>query len=66
MWTSGKINSTAKQIQMTVLKKHVFMVSTLLKTILDGQRVTLSCDMSGQVLIHDTENTEDVSKNKMY
>ncbi|XP_067644436.1 uncharacterized protein [Eurosta solidaginis] len=57
--TITSFSGIRKQLEFISLKKHLFMISTLLKTEINGNRTIISCDLSGQVYCHNIENTEE-------
>lgn len=62
-WSSGRqpaLDRSSKQLQLLALRKHRFMVSTLLKTRMDGHQIVVSCDLSGQAYYHDMRHEEEV------
>ncbi|XP_033161864.1 uncharacterized protein LOC117142090 [Drosophila mauritiana] len=52
-WNTGRQTAATKQIQLLALRRHRFMVSTLLRTEMEGNQFVLSCDLSGQAFYHD-------------
>ncbi|EDW18149.1 uncharacterized protein LOC6581960 [Drosophila mojavensis] len=61
-WSSGRqpaLDRSSKQFQLLALRKHRFMVSTLLKTVMDGHQIVVSCDLSGQAYYHDMRHEEE-------
>ncbi|XP_017080870.1 uncharacterized protein LOC108114406 [Drosophila eugracilis] len=52
-WNNGRQTAATKQIQLLALRRHRFMVSTLLRTEVGGNQFVLSCDLSGQAFYHD-------------
>ncbi|XP_017015790.2 uncharacterized protein [Drosophila takahashii] len=52
-WSTGRHAAATKQIQLLALRRHRFMVSTLLRTEMGGNQFVLSCDLSGQAFYHD-------------
>ncbi|XP_052843835.1 uncharacterized protein LOC128257074 [Drosophila gunungcola] len=52
-WSTGRQAAATKQIQLLALRRHRFMVSTLLRTEMGGNQFVLSCDLSGQAFYHD-------------
>ncbi|KAH8331829.1 hypothetical protein KR074_004986 [Drosophila pseudoananassae] len=59
-WSTGRQVSASKTIQIYVLNRHRFTVSTLLKTEMEGSPYVLSCDLSGQAYYHDMRLAEEV------
>ncbi|XP_030372677.1 uncharacterized protein LOC115622762 [Scaptodrosophila lebanonensis] len=55
----GGASGPIKQLQVLSLRRHRFMVSTLLKTNMNGHRFVLSCDLSGQAFYHDMRNMDE-------
>ncbi|EDX15736.1 uncharacterized protein LOC6739653 [Drosophila simulans] len=52
-WNTGRQTAATKQIQLLALRRHRFMVSTLLRTEMECNQFVLSCDLSGQAFYHD-------------
>uniref|UniRef100_A0A1I8Q3F8 WD repeat-containing protein 55 homolog n=1 Tax=Stomoxys calcitrans TaxID=35570 RepID=A0A1I8Q3F8_STOCA len=54
-------NSTAvkRHLETLQMKKHVFSTSSLLKANFKGYTILISCDLSGEVFIHDLRNSHD-------
>nr|NP_648835.1 uncharacterized protein Dmel_CG13074 [Drosophila melanogaster]AAF49541.1 uncharacterized protein Dmel_CG13074 [Drosophila melanogaster]AOQ14638.1 CG13074-PA [synthetic construct] len=52
-WNTGRQTAAIKQIKLLALRRHRFMVSTLLRTEMEGNLFVLSCDLSGQAFYHD-------------
>ncbi|XP_017028389.1 uncharacterized protein [Drosophila kikkawai] len=50
---------TGRQIQLLALRQHRFMVSTLIRTEMEGNPFVLSCDLSGQAFFHDLRLTDE-------
>lgn len=50
-----------KNLEITNLKKHTFMVTSLMKTKMNGQTVIISCDLNGQIYFHDIRTADEVS-----
>lgn len=62
-WSTGRqptVDRSSKQLQLLALRKHRFMVSTLLKTLMKGRQIVISCDLSGQTYYHDMRHEEEV------
>ncbi|XP_053956608.1 uncharacterized protein LOC128862163 [Anastrepha ludens] len=57
--TITSFSAMRKQMKIIALKKHLFMISTLLKTFMNGRQTIISCDLSGQVYCHGITNTEE-------
>ncbi|KAM7358616.1 uncharacterized protein ACRADG_003518 [Cochliomyia hominivorax] len=51
--------SVKRNLEIVALKKHLFMISTLLKTRVNGHPFVISCDLSGQMHFHDLRNLND-------
>ncbi|XP_068148632.1 LOW QUALITY PROTEIN: uncharacterized protein [Drosophila tropicalis] len=59
-WSNGRQNGmNPKHLQLMALRRHRFMVSTLLKTEIDGHQFVLSCDLSGQAFFHDMQHVDE-------
>ncbi|XP_043647807.1 uncharacterized protein LOC122616427 [Drosophila teissieri] len=52
-WNSGRETAATKQIKLLALRRHLFMVTTLIRTEMEGNQFVLSCDLSGQAFYHD-------------
>jgi len=59
-WSTGRQAAATKQIQLLALRRHRFMVSTLLRTEMEGNQFVLSCDLSGQAFYHDMRLVDEV------
>ncbi|XP_017843397.1 uncharacterized protein LOC108600371 isoform X2 [Drosophila busckii] len=53
-------DKTNKQFQLLPLRRHRFMVSSLLRTQLNGQQLVISCDLSGQAYYHDMRHEDEL------
>ncbi|KAH8313003.1 hypothetical protein KR067_008132 [Drosophila pandora] len=58
-WCTGRQATATKKIQVQPLRRHRFMVSTLLRTEMEGNPYVLSCDLSGQAFYHDMRLAEE-------
>ncbi|XP_001353266.2 uncharacterized protein [Drosophila pseudoobscura] len=59
-WSTGRQAASAKkQLQLLALRRHRFMVSTLLRTEMAGHQFVLSCDLSGQAFYHDMRHADE-------
>ncbi|XP_012159391.1 uncharacterized protein LOC101452544 [Ceratitis capitata] len=56
--TITSFSAMRKQMEIIPLRKHVFTISTLLKTTINGLRAVVSCDLSGQVHCHSITNMD--------
>lgn len=63
-WSLGRQaaseRSSKRQLQLLPLRRHRFMVSTLLRTEMDGHQIVISCDLSGQAYYHDMRHEDEV------
>lgn len=62
-WNLGQAaseRSSKRQLQLLPLRRHRFMVSTLLRTEMDGHQIVISCDLSGQAYYHDMRHEDEV------
>lgn len=63
-WSLGRQGATdrssKRQLQLLPLRRHRFMVSTLLRTEMDGHQIVISCDLSGQAYYHDMRHEDEV------
>lgn len=63
-WSLGRQGATdrssKRQLQLLPLRRHRFMVSTLLRTEIDGHQIVISCDLSGQAYYHDMRHEDEV------
>ncbi|XP_034484025.1 uncharacterized protein LOC117789097 [Drosophila innubila] len=63
-WSTGRHaassdRSSSKALQLLALRRHRFMVSTLLRTEMDGHPIVISCDLSGQAYYHDMRHEDE-------
>ncbi|KAH8259792.1 hypothetical protein KR026_010971 [Drosophila bipectinata] len=58
-WCTGRQVSASKTIQTYVLNRHRFMVSTLIRTEMEGIPYVLSCDLSGEAFYHNVRLAEE-------
>ncbi|XP_011180534.1 uncharacterized protein LOC105211001 [Zeugodacus cucurbitae] len=57
--TITSFSTMRKQMEIVPLKKHSFMISTLIKTVINGCQTVISCDLSGQVVYHSIPHIEE-------
>ncbi|XP_062129199.1 uncharacterized protein LOC133840984 [Drosophila sulfurigaster albostrigata] len=57
-WSTAD-RSASNQLQLLALRRHRFMVSTLLRTEMDGHPMVISCDLSGQAYYHDMRHEDE-------
>ncbi|TMW46236.1 hypothetical protein DOY81_008684, partial [Sarcophaga bullata] len=57
----SSLSSMKRHLEIISLKKHLFMISSLLKANINGYLSVISCDLSGQVYLHDLRNLENDS-----
>uniref|UniRef100_A0A0K8U8C4 Uncharacterized protein n=1 Tax=Bactrocera latifrons TaxID=174628 RepID=A0A0K8U8C4_BACLA len=60
--TITSFGTMRKQMEVVPLKKHSFMITTLIKTVFNNCPSVLSCDLSGQVLCHSISHPEEESR----
>ncbi|XP_073840240.1 uncharacterized protein [Musca autumnalis] len=58
-WISSSATMIKHHLEIVPLKKHLFKVSSLLKTRSNGHSMVISCDLSGVVYFHDLSNSRD-------
>ncbi|XP_011291764.1 uncharacterized protein LOC101888882 isoform X3 [Musca domestica] len=58
-WISSSAAVRKFYVDIVPLKKHLFKVSSLLKTRFNGHGIVISCDLSGEVYFHDLGNSRD-------
>lgn len=59
--TMTSFGTMRKQMEVVPLKKHSFMISTIIKTVVNSCPSVISCDLTGQVFCHSIPHTEKVS-----
>ena len=62
--SKSSLSSMKRHLEITPLKKHLFMISSLLKANINGYLSIISCDLSGQVFFHDLRDLGNVSLEK--
>ncbi|XP_014093323.3 uncharacterized protein [Bactrocera oleae] len=60
--TITSFGTMRKQMEVVPLKKHSFMISTLIKTVFNNCPSVISCDLSGEVLCHSISHTEEENR----
>ncbi|XP_036344213.1 uncharacterized protein LOC118753442 [Rhagoletis pomonella] len=64
--TITSFGGVKRQMEILPLKKHSFMVSTLLKSCITDYPTIISCDLSGQVYYHSITNMEEENQNVIH